>query len=163
MSCPTRLPSSSPSSARVYRPRRPAKTLLHQIARENLETYLADLNQGEGFSAKVPLYVEAAFREYLKCGLLGVFLRAVETTVRRRSPGSPAGSRFGAVVFVHRFGRYLNSHIHYHVLVTDGVFSAGQRAESGMTGFPVTENALSEPPTYLMMGRLKINPGHDVQ
>ncbi|MBU8870188.1 MAG: transposase [Gemmatimonadales bacterium] len=26
----------------------------------------------------------------------------------------------------HGFGSYLNSHIHYHVLVTDGVFSAGQ-------------------------------------
>jgi hypothetical protein len=45
-------------------------------------------------------------------GLLGVFLRAVETTVRRSSPGAPAGARFGAVAFVHRFGGYLNSHVH---------------------------------------------------
>ena len=59
-------------------------------------------------------------------GLLGIFLRAVETTIRQRSPDAPAGSRFGAVVFVHRFGSYLNSHIHYHVLVTDGVFSASE-------------------------------------
>jgi hypothetical protein len=63
-------------------------------------------------------------------GLLGVFLRAVETTVRQRSPGAPVGSRFGAVAFVHRFGSYLNSHIHYHVLVTDGVFSAGQDGQA---------------------------------
>ena len=54
-------------------------------------------------------------------GLLGVFLRAVETTLRHRSPAAPAESRFGAVAFVHRFGSYLNSHIHYHVLATDGV------------------------------------------
>ncbi len=42
-------------------------------------------------------------------GLLGVFLRAVETTVRQRSPDAVAGSRFGTVAFVHRFGSYLNS------------------------------------------------------
>jgi hypothetical protein len=51
------------------------------------------------------------------------FLRAVETTLRQRSPGAPADARFGAVAFVHRFGNYLNSHVHFHVLVTDGVFS----------------------------------------
>jgi hypothetical protein len=56
-------------------------------------------------------------------GLLRVFLRAVETTLRQRSPGAPPGARFGAMAFVHRFGSYLNSHVHFHVLVTDGVFS----------------------------------------
>lgn len=45
-------------------------------------------------------------------GLLRVFLRAVETTLRQRSPGVPPGARFGAVAFVHRFGSYLNSHVH---------------------------------------------------
>ncbi len=58
-------------------------------------------------------------------GLLGVFLRAVETTIRQNSPDAPPCARFGAVAFVHRFGSYLNSHVHFHVLVTDGVFSAG--------------------------------------
>jgi hypothetical protein len=37
------------------------------------------------------------------------------------------------------------------------VGEAGQRAEAGMTGFPVTENAIMEPPTYLMVGRLLLN------
>ncbi|MFC1898672.1 DUF3471 domain-containing protein, partial [Candidatus Cloacimonadota bacterium] len=36
------------------------------------------------------------------------------------------------------------------------VAEAGQRAEAGMTGFPVTRNALMEPPTYTMVGRLVI-------
>lgn len=45
-------------------------------------------------------------------GLLRIFLRAVETTLRQRSPSAPPGARFGAVAFVHRFGSYLNSHIH---------------------------------------------------
>jgi hypothetical protein len=65
-------------------------------------------------------------------GLLGVFLRALETTLRQRSPDAPAGARFGAVVFVHRFGSYLNSHVHFHVLVTDGVFSP---ADDGTADF----------------------------
>lgn len=30
----------------------------------------------------------------------------------------------GAVLFVHRFGDSLNSHVHFHVVVTDGVVSA---------------------------------------
>jgi len=34
------------------------------------------------------------------------------------------------------------------------IAEAGQREAAGMTGFPVTENALEEPPTYIMLGRL---------
>ena len=39
------------------------------------------------------------------------------------------------------------------------IAEAGQRGESGMTGFPVTEGALMEPPTYLMLGRLVKSTG----
>jgi hypothetical protein len=67
-------------------------------------------------------------------GLLRVFLRAVETTLRQCSPDAPPGARFGAVAFVHRFGSYLNSHVHFHVLVTDGVFS-----EDGAQFHPATQ------------------------
>jgi len=191
------------AGSRVYRPRRPAATLLHEIVRENLETYLASGGQDGDCAPQVPCHVQAAFAEYLKCGILAhgfarvycagcghdflvafsckgrdicpscatrrmvetaahmvdqvlprvpfrqwvlsvpkrvrwhmrekpevvsgllrVFLRAVETTIRQRSPDAPPGARFGAVAFVHRFGSYLNSHIHFHVLVTDGVFSS---------------------------------------
>jgi hypothetical protein len=45
-------------------------------------------------------------------GVLRVFLRALETTLRQCSPGAPADARFGAVAFVHRFGSYLDSHVH---------------------------------------------------
>ncbi len=56
-------------------------------------------------------------------GLLRVFLRAVETTIRRRSPDAPPDARFAAVAFVHRFGSYLNSHVHFHVLLNNaGIF-----------------------------------------
>ncbi len=191
------------SKTAVYRPCRPAHTLLHKVTREHLETYLAGGDQTGALDAPVPFHAESAFRRYLECGilahgfaraycpncghdfliafsckdrdicpscatrrmvetaahmvddvlprvqfrqwvlsmpkrvrwhlrkkpevisgLLGVFLRAVETTVRQNSPDAPVGARFGAVAFVHRFGSYLNSHVHFHVLVTDGVFSA---------------------------------------
>jgi len=197
------------SKAQVYRPRRPAASLLHRVVREHLETYLVSGVQEDGFAPNIPFHVQAAFREYLQCGipahgfarvycagcghdflvpfsckgrdvcpscatrrmvetaahmvdqvlprvtfrqwvlsvpkrvrwhmrekpevvsgLLGVFLRAVETTIRQRSPDAPPGARFGAVAFVHRFGGYLNSHVHFHVLVTDGVFSADEEGRA---------------------------------
>jgi len=37
------------------------------------------------------------------------------------------------------------------------VAEAGQRAEAGSTGFPVSRNAIKEPPTYLMVGQLVID------
>ncbi|MDP8268480.1 MAG: DUF3471 domain-containing protein [Candidatus Tenebribacter davisii] len=37
------------------------------------------------------------------------------------------------------------------------VAEAGQRAEAGITGFPVSRNAIMEPPTYTMVGRLVID------
>jgi len=36
------------------------------------------------------------------------------------------------------------------------IAEAGQREAAGTTGFPVTENAITEPPTYLMLGRLVV-------
>ena len=33
------------------------------------------------------------------------------------------------MAFVHHFGSALNGHIHYHCLVTDGVFSKGDAGE----------------------------------
>jgi hypothetical protein len=211
--------------ASVYRPRRPAATLLHQVVREYLHTYLAAAEhageQGSDVPRPVPRYVETAFREYLKCGilahgfarvycatcghdfliafsckgrdicpscstrrmvetaahlvdhvlprvpfrqwvlsmpkrvrwhlrekpevisgLLGIFLRAAQTTLRQRSPGAPAGARFGAVAFVHRFGSFLNSHVHFHVLMTDGVFS--EDGDGGAEFHPATELAAAD-------------------
>ena len=45
-------------------------------------------------------------------------------------PGAPCRFRFGAVAFVHHFGASLNQHIHYHCIVTDGVFSEGSDGEA---------------------------------
>jgi len=62
--------------------------------------------------------------------VLRIFLRAVETTLRGQSPGAPPCARFGAVAFVHHFGSALNPHVHFHCLVTDGVFCEGPTGEA---------------------------------
>ena len=38
--------------------------------RPESETYLADAGQDDGLAANVPFHVQAAFRRYLKCGIL---------------------------------------------------------------------------------------------
>ena len=62
-------------------------------------------------------------------GVLHVFLRAIRSTLRRTSPGSPSDARIGAVSFLHRFGSSLNAHFHYHLIVLDGVFSESEDGE----------------------------------
>jgi hypothetical protein len=55
--------------------------------------------------------------------VLRIFLRAIRTTLRHASPSAPAHAQLGAVSFLHRFGSSLNPHLHFHVVVLDGVFS----------------------------------------
>ncbi len=80
----------------------------------------------------VPKRVRYLFRHERETvgAVLGIFMRALETTLRRKSLGAPATSRFGAVAFVHHFGSSLNEHIHFHCIVTDGVFSEGPDGEA---------------------------------
>ena len=54
----------------VYRPRRPADTVLYQVVAQHLETYLFLARQGELDFDAVPEYVEREFRKYLACGIL---------------------------------------------------------------------------------------------
>ncbi len=55
--------------------------------------------------------------------LLRIFLRVIEAQLRQSSPGAGDGARLGAVSFVHRFGSSVNQHLHYHIVVLDGVFA----------------------------------------
>jgi len=55
--------------------------------------------------------------------VLRIFLRAVQTTIRNACPHAPRKARFGAVSFIHRAGSTFNEHLHYHCIVTDGVFA----------------------------------------
>jgi len=59
---------------------------------------------------------------------LGIFLRVVQQSLQTHCPGAAqadkAHLRIGAVAFIHRFGSSLNTHVHFHVCVIDGVFEA---------------------------------------
>ena len=50
-------------------------------------------------------------------------LRAIESGLRRACSDAPTTARFGAVSFPQRFGSALNTHLHLHVCIADGVFS----------------------------------------
>jgi hypothetical protein len=63
--------------------------------------------------------------QHIFSGVLRVFMRAVNTAVRKHSPGAPRDASFGAVAFLHRAGSFLNEHPHMHSAVTDGVFAEG--------------------------------------
>jgi hypothetical protein len=80
----------------------------------------------------VPKRIRYLFRNHRETvgAVLRIFMRALETTLASKSPGSPPGSRFGAVAFVHHFGSSLNQHIHFHCIVPDGVFSEGSDGEA---------------------------------
>ena len=59
--------------------------------------------------------------------LLRIFLRAVETEIRRSTTDVPMDlptpARMAAVSFFHRCGASLNEYLHFHSLISDGLFS----------------------------------------
>jgi hypothetical protein len=58
-----------------YHRRQPEKTVLHEVVRENLESFLVELRE-EGRS--LPRFVEKELRAFLACGVLGEgFVRCV--------------------------------------------------------------------------------------
>ncbi len=62
---------------------------------------------------------------------LRIFLRVVQQRLLSACPSAaqcdPASLHLGAVAFIHRFGSSLNTHVHFHVCVIDGVFEAVAR------------------------------------
>ena len=72
-------------------------------------------------------------------GVLRVCLRAIETCLRRSSPGAPRHAQYGAVVNTHRGGAALNRNFHFHAQVTDGVFAEDAECDGGVRFFEATE------------------------
>jgi hypothetical protein len=71
-----------------------------------------------------------------------IFVDEIGRFYRRRSEAEGrAGARTGAVTFVQRFGGSLNLHVHFHVVVPDGVFTRepGKRAVFHPTTAPRPE------------------------
>lgn len=62
--------------------------------------------------------------------ILHIFLSAVEQGLRGACPAGSPTAHIGAVAFIHRFGALLNSHVHFHCVVVDGIFEAGTEGGS---------------------------------
>lgn len=54
----------------AYRRREPEKSILWNLVRENLNTFLATADARAGEGRSLPKYVRNAFAEYLRCGIL---------------------------------------------------------------------------------------------
>ncbi|WP_374496185.1 transposase [Zoogloea sp.] len=65
----------------------------------------------------------------LQNAVLHRFLRCIKQGMRQGLVEADGRTRLGAVVLIHRFGALLNAHLHFHVVVIDGVF-CGEDAET---------------------------------
>ena len=78
---------------------------------------------------------------------LRIFLRVVQQSLIAACPGAakadPASLHLSAVAFIHRFGSSLNTHVHFHVCVIDGVFEA--LAGSGLPGAESETKSINPP------------------
>ncbi len=61
-----------------------------------------------------------AYNPKLTNKLLNIFIKAIESFQIKRSKIKTA--KIGAVTFIQRFGSALNLNVHFHTLITDGVF-----------------------------------------
>jgi hypothetical protein len=68
-SATTACPRAGPGAPAVYRPRRPAVTVLHRTVREHLETFLARARSSDPDLRPIRPAAERALREYLRCGI----------------------------------------------------------------------------------------------
>jgi len=78
-----------------------------------------------GLSLPFALRYRMAYDGSLTSAVLGLFVRAVLASLRRRTRlrGCRRHAQCGAVTFVQRFGDALNLNVHFHSLVLDGVYA----------------------------------------
>ena len=65
----TACPRAGPGAPAVYRPRRPAATVLHRTVREHLETFLVRARSSDPDLRPIRPAAERALRDYLRCGI----------------------------------------------------------------------------------------------
>lgn len=70
--------------------------------------------------------------------VLRILLQVIEGALRESAREAPPDeARLGAVSFLHRFGSGLNPHPHFHLAVTDGLFT--QKDAEGLTFHPAVD------------------------
>jgi len=93
------------------------------------------------------LRFKLAYDHQLCRAVLAVFVRALLAFERRRAREQGVQGRGGAVTSIQRCGSALNTNIHFHTLVAEGVFE-------GPPGTSQTFVAAPAPPTDVEVGRL---------
>ena len=100
---------------------------------------------------QTPALLHAARRGGAQHGA-ALFLRVVQHSLLEHCPGAAqsdkAALRIGAVAFIHRFGSSLNTHVHFHCCVVDGVFEPvpGGVDDDAHTAAQTTDQATATPP-----------------
>ena len=84
-----------------------------------------------------------AYDAQLTSAVLGIFVRAVFASLRRRARKrvGVADGQCGAVTFVQRFGGALNLNVHFHSLMLDGVYGPGAEGEPHFHPLPPPSDA----------------------
>src|SRR2546425_12186387 len=83
-----------------------------------------------------------AYDSRLSSDVLNVFIRALFGELRRRAQEllGLRSSQCGAVTFVQRYGDALDCNLHFHCLVTDGVYAAGEDGRPEFHELPLPED-----------------------
>ena len=83
-----------------------------------------------------------AYDRGLTSDVLNIFIRALFGELRRRANQLPGlrSSQCGAVTFVQRFGDALNANVHFHSMVIDGVYAAGDDGRPRFHQLPAPED-----------------------
>jgi hypothetical protein len=64
-SCPTAGHPNKSQSIRVYRPRRPQRTVLYEVSQHHFETWLALQREGDPWQERVPVFAERDLQKVL--------------------------------------------------------------------------------------------------
>ncbi len=93
-------------------------------------------------SLPFPLRYRISYDAALLSDVLNVFIRALFGELRRRARQllDLRSGQCGAVTFVQRFGDALNANPHFHCLVLDGVFAAGENGRPKFHQLPAPED-----------------------
>ncbi len=67
--------------------------------------------------------------------VLQIALRVIERTLREHCPDAPSTAKYGGITYIHRFGSMINSNLHYHSCMIDGLFA---ETENGLQFYEAT-------------------------